>query len=439
MTINVDSGSVQQSGTVSMAQKRRSLRASMAGNTLEWYEWTTYSVLSPFIATILFDPNDPAAGLLAVFGVFAVGFLMRPIGGIVFGIVGDRFGRRTVLLITMLSMALASFAIGMLPTFEAIGIWSSILLLLFRLIQGFAHGGESTAILTYIGEIAPPNRRGLWGSVSGVALMGGTVLAFLISAILVSILGEDGVAAWGWRIPFLLGGVLALVVLWMRRSMHESEVFEDQTAVDTKDAPRVPRRRVVFLTVRLIAFISGLTCFNYVWMSYMTTYAISEQGMPTDTAYWATMFGQLVCIAATPFLGLLSDKIGRKPMMWGFAALAFIVTVPFTMLVGTEPWTLFVTVALALVIWSMSNSLMPALNSENFPTHMRGRGVGFAFSLSVALFGGTAPYLNQLFVNLGQAWMFNAYVMTLCGISFIATFFFKETRGMELDDERIGT
>lgn len=419
---------------VSDSQRKRSFRASIAGNLLEWYEWTAYSVLSPFLAGAMFDSANPSSALLAVFGVFAVGFLMRPVGGIVFGIIGDRIGRKAVLLITMMSMAIACFLIGLLPSFESIGIWASVLLLVLRCIQGFAHGGESTAVLTYIAEIAPKNRRGLWGSGSGVAIIGGSVLAYLVSALLTSGLGDESMAEWGWRIPFLIGGVMALVVLWMRRTMHESEVFEDLKNGVSQESAEVPRRQVVLATVRVIAFISGLTCFNYVWMTYMTAYAISQKGMAADAAYWATMFAQLVCLAATPFWGFLSDKIGRKPLMFGYAILALGCTVPLSLLVNDSPWTLFVGASAALVIWAMSNSIMPALNAESFPTKFRGRGVGFAYSLSVAIFGGTAPYLNQLFVTLHLEWMFNVYVMFLCAVSFVATFFFKETKGADLSD-----
>lgn len=422
---------------LSDAQRRRSLRASTAGNILEWYEWTTYSALSPFIAKAMFDSSDPSAALLSVFAVFAVGFLMRPIGGVLFGIIGDRIGRRAVLIITMLSMAAACLAIGLLPTYASIGIWSSALLLLLRCIQGFAHGGESSASATYVSEIAPPARRGLWGSAAGMAIIGGSLISFLVSAALTSALGADAMQEWGWRIPFLLGGVMAIVVLWMRREMHESDVFTETKAEESDPVEPPARRAVVLAAVRLIAFIAGLTCFNYVWMTFMTTYAISEKGMSPGAAYWVTALGQLICLVITPFMGRLSDRIGRKPMMFGYAALAVIFTFPFTALVNDQPWTLFVTVTAGLSIWAMCNSIFPALLAENFPTRLRGRGVGFSYSIAVALFGGTAPYLNQLFVSLDKGWVFNLYVMGLCSIGFVVTFFFKETRGINLNDVRL--
>jgi MHS family alpha-ketoglutarate permease-like MFS transporter len=168
-------------------------------------------------------------------------------------------------------------------------------------------------------------------------------------------------------------------------------------------------------------------------MTYMTTFAISEKGMASNAAYWATVVGQLLCIIVSPFLGRLSDRIGRKPMYFIFSVLAFAVTVPFTLLVSKDPWTLSLTVGLALSIWAFANSPLPALQAESLPTYVRGRGIGFAYSLSVAVFGGTAPYLNQLFVSIDRPWMFNVYVMFLCAVTFVATFFFKETKGADLN------
>lgn len=411
---------------------RRSLLSSTAGNILEWYEWAVYSVLAPFIAAAMFDSEDSASALLSVFAVFAVGFLMRPVGGVAFGFLGDRIGRKAVLVMTMLLMAASCFAIGILPGFDTIGVWASLLLLLLRCVQGLAHGGESSTSATYVAEIAPNHKRGQWGSVLGVSIIGGSVLAFVVSASLTSALGEEAMGDYGWRIPFLVGGVMALVVLWMRRNMHESEVFEQQ--VEEGVRPAWPRRVLLLTLLRLIAFTSGLTCVTYVWMTYMTTYAITEQGMSKAAAYWSTAAAQMICLIALPFLGALSDRVGRKPMMFGFSVLAFVTTLPFIAMVGANPLSLAIPTALSLMFWAMCQSIYPAIQAENFPTHIRGRGIGFAYSISVALFGGTAPYLNQLFVSKDMDWAFALYVMGLCVASFVATFFFKETNGVDLND-----
>lgn len=205
-------------------------------------------------------------------------------------------------------------------------MWASVLLLALRCIQGLAHGGESSTSATYVAEIAPKDKRGQWGSMLGIAMIGGSVLAFVVSASLTSLLGEQAIAEFGGRIPFLVGGVMALVVLWMRRQMHESDGFEE--LADSPTPPAVPRRTLVLTTLRLIAFTSGLTCVNYVWMTYMATYAITQQEMPKSHAYWATAAAQTVCLICMPLLGALSDSIGRKPMMFAFSVLAFCTTIP---------------------------------------------------------------------------------------------------------------
>lgn len=433
MTTSKTSASAdQESGGITLAGRRRSLVSSTAGNILEWYEWSTYSVMAPFIAIHMFNNDVPTSALLSVFAVFAVGFLMRPFGGIFFGRLGDRIGRKSVLILTMLLMAASCFAIGLTPSFETIGVWASVLILLLRCLQGFAHGGESTASLTYVAEIAPAERRGLWSSLPAVAIIGGSILAFVVSAVLTNLLGDDTMSSWGWRIPFWLGGVMALVVLWMRRTMHESDVFEEDQAAP-EDRPVVSRSKVIRTTIRMIAFTSGLTCMNYVWMTYMTTYAITAQSMDRQAAFWATAIGQTACLIALPFMGAISDRIGRKPMMFAFAVLTFATTIPFQMLVGPEPWTLALPVGLSLIFWAMPQSVQAAVHAENFPTYMRSRGVGFAYSISVALFGGTAPYLNQLFVGLDMTWVFSLYVMLLCAVTFVSALFFRETKGADLN------
>src|SRR5699024_3786133 len=211
-------------------RQRKSFAASIVGQLLEWYEWSAYAVFAPFIALALFNPDDAVSGLLATFGVFAIGFLFRPLGGIVFGRIADRRGRRFVLVTTMLMMASASVAIGLLPTFETIGLAASLLLLLARIVQGFAHGGESATANSYIAEIAPANKSGLWGSAVFMTIFGGAFLAFVLGGVITGALTAVQRQDWGWRIPFLLGAVLAVVALWLRVGMVESQVFQEGDA-----------------------------------------------------------------------------------------------------------------------------------------------------------------------------------------------------------------
>jgi MHS family alpha-ketoglutarate permease-like MFS transporter len=413
--------------------KRKDLIASTIGNVLEWYEWSAYAVFAPFIAAAMFNPEDPISGLLSTLGVFAIGFLMRPLGGVVFGWVADRRGRKFVLVTTMLMMAGGSLAMALMPTYQNAGIWASFLLLLVRVIQGFAHGGETATAYTYVAEIAPRRRRGLWGSAVFIAIFGGSVLAYGVAGSVTSIMPDDSVAAWGWRIPFILGALLALAALYMRRNMGESEVFDEQKVVTEKSAP-LPKAQVVRAIVLMIAMTSGVTAAHYTWTSYASTYAITQKGMDSGTAFWMTLAAQLIALATLPLWGWISDQVGRRPMMLTFALLMIVLSFPLTNMIGSDGWTLLVASAIALVIVAIPGALLSAILSENFPTKIRTRAIGFAYSISVAVFGGTAPYLNALLNSQDVGWLSSVYIIVLCACTGIACFIMKETKGIDLKD-----
>ncbi|RIK07968.1 MAG: MFS transporter [Acidobacteria bacterium] len=408
-----------------LASKKKSLFASAVGNVLEWYEWSAYAVFAPFIAAVMFNNSDPISALLSTLAVFAVGFLMRPLGGIVFGRIADRRGRKFVLVTTMLMMATGSLVIGIMPTYESIGAWASLILLAARIMQGFAHGGS------YVGEIAPPHRRGMWGSVAFIAIFGGSVLAYSIGGAVTSSLSENAVAEWGWRIPFLIGACLALVALYLRRSMDESDVFDAHQEQD--EQPRIPRKTVVRAILLMIGMTSGITAAHYTWTSYVSTYAITQQGMDPDVAYWMSVIAQSIALVSLPFWGMLSDRIGRRPMLFAFAGLMLVLQLPLTMMISSAGWTLLVATTVALLVVSVPASVLSATLSESFPTRLRTQAIGFAYSFSVAVFGGTAPYLNQLLIGRGLGWAFSVYIMVLCVLTGIACVFMRETKGIRLE------
>ncbi|ATQ29938.1 MFS transporter [Rhodococcus ruber] len=414
-----------------LASKKKSLFASAVGNVLEWYEWSAYAVFAPFIAAVMFNNSDPISALLSTLAVFAVGFLMRPLGGIVFGRIADRRGRKFVLVTTMLMMATGSLVIGIMPTYESIGAWASLILLAARIMQGFAHGGESATAYSYVGEIAPPHRRGMWGSVAFIAIFGGSVLAYSIGGAVTSSLSETAVAEWGWRIPFLIGACLALVALYLRRSMDESDVFDAHQEQD--EQPRIPRKTVVRAILLMIGMTSGITAAHYTWTSYVSTYAITQQGMDPDVAYWMSVIAQSIALVSLPFWGMLSDRIGRRPMLFAFAGLMLVLQLPLTMMISSAGWTLLVATTVALLVVSVPASVLSATLSESFPTRLRTQAIGFAYSFSVAVFGGTAPYLNQLLIGRGLGWAFSVYIMVLCVLTGIACVFMRETKGIRLE------
>ncbi|MGW2169288.1 MFS transporter [Streptomyces sp. NPDC001705] len=415
-----------------LRSRRRSLFASTVGNVLEWYEWSAYAVFAPFIATVMFSSSDQVSALLSTLAVFAVGFLMRPLGGIVFGRIADRRGRKFVLVTTMLMMAGGSLVIGLMPTYATIGAWASLILLLARMAQGFAHGGESATANTYVAEIAPSERRGLWGSIVFVAIFGGSALAYSVGGAVTSLLSDSAVGQWGWRIPFLFGALLAVAALYLRRSMDESEVFsEDKSADGTQP---LPRRQVVRAVLLVITMTSGITAAHYTWTSYVSTYAITRMGMDAGVAYWCSVAAQCIALTTLPLWGRLSDRIGRRPMMITFAVLMIALQIPLTSLIGSAGWTLLVASSIALAVVAIPGALLSATMSETFPTRVRTQGIGFAYSVSVAVFGGTAPYLNQLFNEYGVARLSSFYIMLLCSLTGIACYLMRETKGIHLKD-----
>lgn len=424
------SGETQATPTIS--SRKKSLLASSVGNVLEWYEWSAYAVFAPFIAAAMFSQSDPVSALLSTLAVFAVGFLMRPLGGIVFGRIADKRGRKFVLVTTMLMMATGSLLIGIMPTYTSIGAWASGLLLLARMMQGFAHGGESATAYSYVGEIAPPNRRGMWGSVAFIAIFGGSVLAYTVGGVITTTLSESAVSEWGWRIPFLLGSLLALFALYLRRSMDESDVFDADQQHD--DQAALPRKTVVRAVLLMIGMTSGVTAAHYTWTSYVSTYAITERDMNPDTAYWMLVIAQVIALVSLPFLGRLSDSVGRRPMLAAFAVLMFCLQIPLTVLISSEGWTLLLATTVALLVVAIAGSILSSTLSESFPTRLRTQAIGFAYSFSVAVFGGTAPYLNQLFLGFDLGWVFGVYIMFLAALTGVACFFMKETKGVRLED-----
>ncbi|MFD9006203.1 MFS transporter [Streptomyces sp. NPDC059582] len=431
------SGSRPQWRAVAAPSPVRSYAASAIGNALEWFDWGTYAVMSPFIAAALFSHADPTSALLSTLAVFAVGFVARPIGGFVFGVMADRRGRRSVLLTTMIMMAGSTFVIALIPTYATIGGWASVILVAARLVQGFAHGGESAISYSYVSEIAPKARRGLWGSGVFVSLLIGSIAANALAGTITSLSSAGFAAQWGWRIPFLAGAVVGLYALFLRRTMIESDVYEGHRSPRTADdttATEWSKAKIVRRAVALAFFLAGGTVVHYTWTSYMGTYAITRQGMTPSSAYWAALVSQAIGAALLPLWGHLSDRIGRRPLIIGFGAILGALAFPMSNLVSSQWWSLALPATITLAFWGMSAAIFPVVLAENVTTRHRASVVGTVSSVAVGLFGGTAPYLNAQLGSMGIGWAFNAYVVALCVGTLIAGCLLSETKGLDLRD-----
>ncbi|WP_037104137.1 MFS transporter [Rhodococcoides fascians] len=415
--------------------QRRSLLAAGVGNALEWFDWNLYAIFSVYLAHNAFQNDDPTSALLSTLAIFAVGFVARPVGGFVFGRLSDRVGRKNVMVTTMCLLAVSSVAMAVLPTYAAVGIWASAFLLLVRLVQGLAHGGEAGVSYTYAAEIAPPARRGLWSSMPFIASTIGLMAATSSAAILTGIFDADQMDSYGWRIGFAFGGLLGVFALWIRRSAIETEVFleEAEIAEESKTpVPKLSRREVIGIAVRIIMISVGTNISFYAWVSFAPTNAISQHDMHPTSAFAVSLLSQGLIVLMLPFMGALSDRIGRKPFVFTQGALMIALAFPISGLVSSAPWTLFVALMLGQIVWACAGSIYPALVAEQAPTRIRATIVGLVVSLSVAIFGGTAPYLNTWLTSMDKSWLFSAYIMVLGVVVVCGSILIKETKGVDL-------
>ncbi|WP_093803164.1 MFS transporter [Streptomyces sp. Wb2n-11] len=411
----------------------RQLLAASVGNAVEWYDWYAYTFLATYIAGQIFPPGagNSLVPLLSTFAVFAVGFFMRPVGGLLMGAVADRHGRRTALTVTILLMGGSSLLVGLTPTYASAGILAPVVLVGARLLQGLSVGGEFAASTTFLVESAGPGRRGLFSSFQYVSTTVGQLAASGIAAALVAGLGEGAMEGWGWRVPFVVGAALSLVGFWIRRGAQETLATEHvrKPRPGLFDALRHHPRQ----SLLICGITAGGTIAYYTWTSYLPTYAELNAGIAKSDALLAGTVSLAFFALLQPVGGLLSDRYGRKPLLLFFGIGFALLSVPLLRSVNGSFMSLLLVQCAGMVLLTGFTSISAAVNAEIFPARVRAAGIGFPYSLTVALFGGTAPYVGTLFKELGRPGLFPWYVAALCLVSTAVYFRLPESAHKELE------
>jgi MHS family dicarboxylic acid transporter PcaT-like MFS transporter len=391
-----------------------------SGNLVEWFDFYVYAFCAIYFAPAFFPSDNPTVQLVNTAGVFAAGFLMRPIGGWLFGRVADKHGRKNSMMISVLMMCFGSLVIAFLPTYNTIGVWAPIILLLARLFQGLSVGGEYGTTATYMSEVALRGQRGFFASFQYVTLIGGQLLAVLTVVILQQFLDEAELKAWGWRIPFMVGALAAVISLLLRRTLEETSTAETRADKDAGSIVGLFKNHLpAFITV--LGYTAGGSLIFYTFTTYMQKYLVNTAGMHAKTAS-LIMTGALFCyMCMQPLFGMLADRIGRRSSMLWFGALGAICTLPILMLLKTitSPFLAFLLITVALAIVSFYTSISGLVKAEMFPPQVRALGVGLAYAVANAMFGGTAEVVALSLKSAGNENAFYWYVTVMMVVAFL--------------------
>jgi MHS family dicarboxylic acid transporter PcaT-like MFS transporter/MHS family alpha-ketoglutarate permease-like MFS transporter len=390
-----------------------------SGNLVEWFDFYIYSFFSLYFSAAFFPKGDPTAQLLATAGIFAIGFLMRPIGGWLFGRVADRYGRRRSMMISVLMMCGGSLMIALLPTYDAIGTLAPTLLLLARLFQGLSVGGEYGITATYMSEVAASGRRGFFASFHIVTLIGGQLLALLVVLLLQQLLSTAELKAWGWRIPFLLGAASALLSLYLRKSLTETTTEHTRQNQHAGTMRGLLQHKRAFVNV--LGFTAGGSLIFYTFTTYMQKFLVNTQGMSNEYATAVMTCALLAYMGLQPLFGALSDRIGRRTAVRWFGALSTLCTVPVMLLLQhvRSPVASFILIVAALAVVSLYTSISGLIKSEMFPMEVRALGVGLSYAVANAIFGGSAEYVALWFKSINREQYFYWYVSGMCALALL--------------------
>ncbi|MFF4389448.1 MULTISPECIES: MFS transporter [unclassified Streptomyces] len=425
-------------------KRRLALVGGSLGNLVEWYDWFVYASFAIYFADSFFPGDNPTTQLMNTAGIFAVGFLMRPVGGWILGRAADRHGRKSALTLTVTMMSVAALLIAVAPTYGQAGYFGALVLLLARLLQGMSIGGEYAASATYLTEASARNRRGLGSSFQYVSMTCGQLLGLGILITLQHTLTTAELQSWGWRLPFLLGALFAVVVFWLRRRLQETDAFKEESSAsaetggDAHDDSTRGTLKALWQYRRqaglVMALTLGGTVAYYTYTTYLTKYLVGSAGMEKTTATLVSFTALTLFAVLQPFAGMLSDRIGRRPLLITFAVGCTVGTYPIMTALGSASsyWSALGLSLLALVIITGYTSINAAVKAELFPTRVRALGVALPYAIANALFGGTAEYVALWFKNSGHEKMFFWYVSGCALISLVTYVLMPDTRNAAL-------
>ncbi len=413
----------------SQADRIKAVSSAVLGNILEWFDFAVYAFFATIIAAKFFPSEDHTVSILATFAVFGGGFLARPIGSIIIGKIADSKGRKVALIITIYFMALSTIGIGLLPSYETIGIFAPILLMVFRIVQGLAAGGEFGGATAFIVEWAPENRRGFYGSFVMASLCAGMLLGSGVAAIVTSVMSEQALVAWGWRIPFLLGVLILIVGVYMRSQVGEAPAFE-KAKKETTPQQSEAKSKSFLIACKAFGISIVWTGSFYVLLSYMPTFTQTILKLSKAEALWSNTVGLLVIVIAIPLCGLASDIFGRRKLLLIACVFFIFLTYPlFSLMIAYPTFTVVVTCQIIFsVLAAFYNGPAPAAMAEMFSTESRTLWMSLGYSVSNAIFGGFAPFIVTLLIKFtGSPQSPSLYVIPISIVSAAVILNMRET------------